>query len=712
MKIKRLTGVLLATLFALVSCQSGSSSVASEAISSSNGGSSDVNKSSELSSEVSSSIVSSQTQSSSEISSAVSSESSSIISSSSNSSLPEVSGKEALNQLKSSPFKSNISSSSSLGLSSLAECGIDEIKFNEEEKYPVPSEGTIYRVEDYGLSPDNDLNSPKLNTLLASLKDVAGTKIVKIPSGTYLFSNTLNFDGLKDVYLVGEKDTLLLFIGWGTYISAKNSSNIHFNSLKFDMKYSPTVEGTISSFDESVSGSPVIVLDIPSEFDLTNDNYASWLNSPGRGSYMECYFDEPSQTYVPDTSANLFYNSTGSQSQKGITKASYNSASHQLSVTLSTDFPYWTYRTPSKGKHVSMAFTMYENSGFYFLDDQDVYFEHIEVATTGGMGFRAERGKDFHLNHVRFAPFASSSRIMTCTADIIHTINLEGKLDITNSLLQGSHDDALNIKQFYGKVTSVTASAKEIDVGQTQSEVTAKYEIGDKLDLYQMSDMALMDSFTVTDVTKSGTNYYLTVDHRPSSDLVGCLVGNDTKSTHMNLDNSLIQSKRNRGILFQTRYSSITNCCFRNVVMGAIQILGIYDVFGEGILPTNITLSGNKFIKNSGDISIFTYGSSSTASSCSIHDIQINNNFFYDTMDQSSNVLGGRNVSFNNNLFYFDRKAASPFIRINQTIDSDFSNNLGVFSGVPIIGIVFLAQDTGVSGITATNNLFKEDTEL
>ena len=671
-----------------------------------------MNKSSELSSSASSEALSSEV--SSLTSSAVSSSTSSEISSSSTSvsSLMEVSGQEALKQLKNSPFKTDISSSSALGLSSLADCGIDEIKFNEEEKYPAPTEGTIYHVEDYGLTPDNDLNSPKLNALLTSLKDVAGTKIVKIPSGTYLFSNTINFDGLKDVYLVGEKDTQLLYIGWGTYISTKNSSNIHFNSLKFDMKYSPTVEGTVSSFDESTSGNPVIVLDIPSEFDLTNDNYAAWLNSPGRGSYMECYFDEESKTYVPDTNANLFYNSTGSQSQKGITKASYNSSSHKLSLTLSTAFPYWTYRSPSIGKHVSMAFTMYENPGFYFLDDQDVYLEHIEVATTGGMGFRVDRGQDFHLNHVRFAPFASSSRIMTCTADIIHTINLQGKLDITNCLLQGSHDDALNIKQFYGKVTSVTASSHEIDVGQTQSEVTAQYEVGDKLDLYQMSDMALMDSFTITEVTKSGTNYYLTVDHRPSSSLVGCLVGNDTKSTHMSLDNSLIQSKRNRGILFQTRYSSITNCCFRNVVMGAIQILGIYDVFGEGILPTNIILSGNKFIKNSRDISVFTYGSSETAASCSIHDIQINNNFFYDTMGQSSNVLGGRNVSFNNNLFYFDRSAASPLLSIKQTIDSDFSDNLAVFSGVSTTGMVFLAQESGVSGITFGNNPIKEDTAI
>lgn len=273
---------------------------------------------------------------------------------------------------------------------------------------------------------------------------------------------------------------------------------------------------------------------------------------------------------------------------------------------------------------------MYENHGFHFVNCENVYFENVNVYTTGGMGFRVENGKNFYLNRTNFATKKGSNRIMTCTADIIQTIGLEGDLNITNCLLEGSHDDALNIKSFYTKVTSINASSKEIDISQTQNEVAINYEIGDTIDVYNPENMEFIDTFKIVDLTKIGTSYTLTVDKRPSKVKENYTVGNASKITKMTLDNCIIRNKRNRGILLQSRDSKIINCTFQNVVMGAIQVLAVNDIFREAIVPQNIEICNNKFLNNYNDLSAFAYGDNpSKCVTGTLKNVDIHNNYFF-----------------------------------------------------------------------------------
>lgn len=676
-------------MLTLVSCTIGNHSSSSYNDASSNSGlSSNENSSDSYFSSISSEIVSSGDSSSSEISS--------------DEGLTLKSQSEVLSILKSSPFSSKIKTNDLIGLEKISDVGVDKTRFDNEILYPVPNEGTVYIAEDYGITQDSDANTGTLSLLLKEIKSVEGNKIIKFKKGVYYFSGKVDITGISDLYLVGEEGTEFVYKGWTTYFEAKASKNVHISNISFDMLYSPTISGTIKSYNESDTQS-TIVLSIPDEFDLTNSLYTNWQGTTC--SYMECYYDSLTGSYVPDRNANLFYNSPTSSNNKGVESATYNSNTRELTIVLNYSFPYCSYRTPKIGTNVSFAYTMYENHGLYFYQCENVYLENVNVYVSGGMGFRVDEGKNVYLNRVNYMNREGSKRIMTCTADIIHTAALEGDLRITNSILEASHDDALNIKSFYTVVSSVSASAKEIEVKQTQSEVLISYEIGDTIDIYSKETMGLVDTYTITDVYKSGSNYTLTVDRRPKNVEIGQNVGNVTKSTKMELDNCIIRNKRNRGILLQARNSSITNCTFQNVVMGAIQVLSVYDSFREGIVPQNITLNNNKFINNNADISVFAYGASGGNHSVpsTIKNVEISNNYFYNGKGTNINLLAVGNCNVLNNLFDYTELNTSNIIYMKLSNSITLMNNLLITPHTSSIN--FLEDNGDVTDVKNTNNV-------
>lgn len=581
---------------------------------------------------------------------------------------------EVINRLNSSAFSNEIECKENIGLNDMKNVGVNKNRFENETLYLIP-EGTIYLAEDYNITPLGENNSGNLSSLLASLVNVKGNKIIKFKQGVYKFSATVDTDGIEDLYLVGD-NTEFLYSGWGTYFEAKVSKNIMISNISFDMEYSPTIAGIVKRVDR-INNNPVVVLDIPNEFDLTQSLYQNWQNKTC--SYMECYYDEKTDGYVPNRNGNLFYNSPSSSNIKGVYGANYSSSSKELAITLNENFAYRTkdYADPAIGTKVSFAYTMYENHGFHFVNCENVYFENVNVYTTGGMGFRVENGKNFYLNRTNFATKKGSNRIMTCTADIIHTIGLEGDLNITNCLLEGSHDDALNIKSFYTKVTSINASSKEIDISQTQNEVAINYEIGDTIDVYNPENMEFIDTFKIVDLTKIGTSYTLTVDKRPSKVKENYTVGNASKITKMTLDNCIIRNKRNRGILLQSRASKIINCTFQNVVMGAIQVLAVNDIFREAIVPQNIEIYNNKFLNNYNDLSVFAYGDNpSKCVTGTLKNVDIHNNYFFNGVGNTIWILANGNTKIHDNLIHYNKALTSVIMNIENSSSINVYNNV------------------------------------
>lgn len=584
------------------------------------------------------------------------------------------SSEEVINSLKESEFMTSETlnyEENSLGLSNSNEVGVNENKLHNEELYPVPSEAKVYKASDYNITKDGINNAGNLTNLINSLVDVEGVKVIEFEDETYKFSNSITINKVNDLYLVGKENTKFVYDGWMSYLIVSQTTNFHVNSIKFDMDPSPTISGTILKVEEADT-TATITIQVYDEFDISNERYALW-NAQKTGSYAEYYYDETYDAYVPDRSKNLYYN-PGLANLRPITN-------NQLEVTLNKNFGPSPYKTPTLGTVVSVGFMVYEYFGFSLSDCNNTYFEDVTSYVSAGMGIRADKGKNLYLNRFNYMREIGTNRLLTCTADIVHTCALEGDLVITNSILEGSHDDALNIKSFYTKISSFRQNV--ITVNQTQSEVVIDYDVNDIIDIYEPTTIGYKDTFTVLEVSKNGSSFDLTLDRnlpRGSNSYLNYLVGNVTKATHMRLENSVIKNKRNRGILLQGRDSVIKNCTFMNVVMGAVQVLGVEDTFKEAIVPNNVKIYNTKFLQCYDDLSIFTYGSNGSIPN-TLKNVDVYNNFFYKGKGTTLWIRGSGDLDINNNLFY-ESDSKTNSIVIDDSIDIRVNDNYTLFDNV------------------------------
>jgi len=398
---------------------------------------------------------------------------------------------------------------------------------------------------------------------------------------------------------------------------------------------------------------------------------------------------------------------------KDLAIKNYNDYSNKntklLKVTLKKNFPYCSYKKPNKGVVVSVGFQVYESFGFYYLNCVDTYMENITTYTVGGMGLRTDNGKNLYLNRVNFIREIGTGRLLTCTADILHTCNLEGVAKFTNCILEGSHDDAINVKTFYTKITDIDGNV--VSVSQTQNEVSISFDVGDEVEIYDPSNMSYKDTYKVMDVKTIGSNYDLTLDkkvpNKGSKNYTGFNLGNASKATRVTLDNSVIKNKRNRGILIQGRDSIISNCTFLNVNMGAIQVLGVDDVFKEAIVPKNIKIYNNKFLKCYDDIQVFTYGSKgpSEASNNTLKDCDIYNNFFYKSIGNTMALYGVGNIKVHNN-FDFQLNSKTYTVYVHHADDVTISDNITYFAS-DVNAFNYVKDGGNNNNLLINNNLIK-----
>ena len=592
-----------------------------------------------------------------------------------------MSKREVLNQLASTPFSAKITTEDDIALDDIPSVGVDEDKLLNEELYPVPEKTSDVHVysakDDAGLYYGAVNNAGTLSNFINSIKDVQGIKIIEFEDITYDIKSPITIESVQDLYLVGKEHTMFLASGWQTYIIAKNCKNLHLNNIRFDIEHSPTISGVISSFTES-DGYTDVVLDIPDEFDMNYSGYKNFDASTDKCSYMECFYDSENGRYVPDTSHNLYYNASTLSDAYGVMATSCSTG--QMTVRLRRSFPYCSYRTPVVGTHVSFAFTMYEFFGLSFEACEELYLENTNLYVSAGMGIHFMGGKNIYLNRANFRCREDSQRIMTCTADIIHSVTVQNDLKITNCILEASHDDALNIKTWYQRIGEASKIQSKYLIRQGSEKPDTRYDVGDIIELIDKTTMQRVKKFEVIESTKNGTNFEIKVKGIDGAKVdqndTQYYVGNDSKATHLYLHNCLIQHKRNRGILLQCRYSEISNCCFRNVVHGPIQVLGIVDVFGEAILPCNVVIKNNKFLNNRGlDVSIFSYGNTGKGVPGNIHHIDVINNYFRTISDYCIKVQSASDINVSNNLMYATAKLDNKYMRVENSKDCRFTHN-------------------------------------
>ncbi len=571
---------------------------------------------------------------------------------------------EVIDVLAGSIYAADMHTDAFLGLSEPSRVGIQEIEWYQE-KYPVPADADcahVYPVTEYGIAPDGTENAARFNALMEELGSVEGVKKVVFPAGVYPFENTLRISGVQDLYICAETDEgfEISMTEWKQGITVDGCKNIHFNNLAFDYETPTAITGEVVTCDNHAGQ---VVIKVDDGYDLTDPRYNGgkvvW------GSYMEFKLDKASGKYIPDARGNLLYNSTGDQI-KSIADGAYNPETRELTLTFGR-----TITSVKAGTRVNVAYTMYEYYGMHASGCENVFLENVRFYHTAGMTFGAWNTTNIYLNRFRLSPREGSGRLMTATADGLHFGNCEGEVVLTNSVLEYSHDDCLNIKGSYAAVTG----SGEHTISYNRS-TDLRVEVGEIIDVYETNTFRFAGSFTVTAVDAATATY--TVAETVTEDFSsGFMVCNASKSPKFTAHNCFFGNKRNRGMLIQCRGVEISNCTFRNIVHGAIQILSVADIFAEGIMPRDVVVKNNKFLGNSiEDVHIFTWGRGGTTPG-TIRNVTVENNFFSGTGKYPVDILGGGEITVANNLFSEIRGVKSSVI-IRTSTDITVKDNLSL----------------------------------
>ncbi len=551
------------------------------------------------------------------------------------------------------------------GFGNPADVGIMESQMNEI-RYPAPADSEcvkVFRVADYGVTPENEDNSSAMRTLIAEVAGCEGVKKIVFPEGIYRFSGTIQFRNLSDLYICGETENTpytFLMTQWTPGIEVSGCRNIHFNGFTFDYETPTAITGSVVASD--VSARTVTIL-VDEPYDLTYGGY-----NGGRvnyGSYIEYIYDEAAGVYTPDYNGNLWYNSTG-DGIRNIKDGVYDPVTRELTLSFSS------IKRVKEGTRVNVAYTMYEYFGFYASDSKDLYMEGVTFNHTAGMTMGANYVENIFVNRMRITPPAGSDRLMTATADCLHFGSCTGSITVSNSYFSHSHDDTMNVKGAYVKVQASNTQAIVYDPGTGTLDV----QVGDILDAYEVATFRYLGSWTVTGVDNATHTY--TVSEAITEDLAGALLCNASTSPSLTVENCFIGDKRNRGMLIQCREVLIKNCTFRNVLHGAIQILSVADIFAEGIMPRNVTVTNCKFLNNTvTDVDIFTWGPAGTSSG-TITGVNVVHNFFFNSGSFAVHMLGAGQSTVTGNLFCDVNRGKAVHLQTSEGIT--LSDNYGYFT--------------------------------
>ena len=628
---------------------------------------------------------------------------------------------EMSEELASTPYQSKVVGTDKYGLSSPSSVGVD-IDEASTVLYEAKEDGAYAKIIE-----TSSLTLADIQTVMSEAKEVNGyTSIqaallmakkcsednqsvkIKLPKGkieidasSLSSSRAFVLDGLKNVAIVGDETILSVKIAglnYKGYMSISNCENLTLSGISFRQEVGANVTGEVESYDlESYK----VTLKIKSEYNETMKRVVE--NSKALRSYVEFH----KSTKAPMQGGNIAVDS--------FSNTSIAKEGDQYKVTIT--FKEKISESPL-GTLASLQFAQYDVSGIAISDSKDVYLEGITMNKAYGMGLVASDVENLYINRFNLVVEENSSDLMTSCADATHFTSLSGEVKFTNSILEYSHDDALNIKHgYFYKLDSAIAKDKTMTLSKITSEMPLPKE-GDKIAIYSQDTFEGHGTYTVTSAKSESGKMVLTVKERIS----GYASWGDCRVTFLSnaptflFKNNIIRNKRNRGILVQVPNAVIENNTFMNVGHGSIQAASAMDQFNEATVPQAITIRNNKFINNNfmsggtlyGDVSIFAIANNgSVGPAGTISNCLLENNFFAQNGNACVSFRGVGESKVKDCLFY-DASSSQPSGESYNCLFSLYNT-----SGITIEGCHNQYNlNEGLSGIIPQGTSSDENTAL
>lgn len=574
---------------------------------------------------------------------------------------------ETIQRLQSTPYKDASLTDLCYGLSDPANVGVDEKTF-DDTLYPIPSDeefdGEIIFWSDVSYKGDN-LSKMKAILKEAAEKNAQGIKVkLNMPENEVIDMDTSKADsyafaivqkGLDGFYLAGNGCTINIQhqkLDYRGFFYFEDGGDIHFENITFDYEMNPTITGIIESYD--MDKLCVTMEIIPECY-----QWAEHLMKTEGTIYDYIEYNQANRipkddgTYVIDSSlANgMFagYSITGSRS-----------SGYHMTVYFNEQAETYI-KANGVGDYAGVLFSGYVFNTLNFYECGTIWLEHVTLHCSPSMGVVGYWNENMYLNGLRIALKEDSQQCITTGADGVHILQNSGDIQITNSLIENTYDDAINIKSGYWyDFTSYDVFERTITLTRTTESVKLP-KTGDVMEVYDRQTFEKKAEFTVESVSGSEMSYKIKVKESLTGydmeNWMNCAVANDSSANFV-FKNSIIQNKRNRGIIMMTDNAVIENNTFQNLAHGAVFAWGVLDQYNECGIAGDTTFKNNKFINinyeqvaNVGDIYVqavaATYGPSGV-----IQNITVENNLFAKSAATSVALTSVENGTVSNNLFY------------------------------------------------------------
>ncbi len=539
-------------------------------------------------------------------------------------------------------------------------------------------------------------------------------QIMASESTTAMDNYSISIYGFNGLHMIGGEDTVLMIetpTVWRGGLKIEQSTDVQINHVMIDYKYAPTLTGIIKSYDAEAL---TITMDIPASM---HEAVQHFKNTPDLVSSLYSFVEYNMFTNGPKEGGNVLIYSQGVFENVEIIDNQSESLD-QVIVTFTEGYAD-SFKVPRINDRVALGFAMYGNNGITIGNSEDIILENVGIYTAPGMGLTASYVNNLYIN--QFKLVLKDDRLMTATADGIHIVNSTGRVEITNSIIENTHDDALNIKSgYYYSLSNVDAVNRVITLAMKTSAIPLP-KVGDIIQIYGYTDFDLRASLTVVEVSGTSNLMEIKVAERlpGTTDWTNAVATNISFSAELLFKNNIVRNKRNRGILVQVRDAVIENNTFENIGHGSIQVASSLDIYNEATMPDNILIQNNKFINNGyllnealrGDVSVFAIAEGgNVAPSGTISNVTITNNFIANTANTGISLrgVGGDSVVVSNNLLYntarvYSSNLTEAAIELVNVQDISIVNNYNYYtlSSLTYSGII-------PAGLTKTDSIALE----
>ena len=514
---------------------------------------------------------------------------------------------------------------------------------------PLPGNGTVLDVADFGASESSEDNTVAFRAAFAAAKKRQASRLA-VPKGLYRFTSDLplSLKGFSDFTFDGGGSTFVSYRRNGAFLNIENCTRVRLCGFTLDWDWSRTPLASAVEV-KATTGKTV---------DLEFLDYDVF---PDKGAFFTCASPLDPVTRI-----------IGLEGRVSCSFDKYTCKTRTTDVSWIAPNVARIPR-PAKGMEKGQQFRLqhyyYHMGGFAMHSNSHLRLERIRVLSTPGHAFRIS-GTQHHTLFSKVdivAPRDDRRRLITCTGDHLHLSNSGGYVKMENCEFSLGGDDIFNMHDN-------TAFAEKTGAKSMRVLNSPHYYVdlpkGTPIELRNMDYSPSGRICTIAESRRTGsrTADLLFEEDIPGEAGDGFILFDRRYDTHnMIVRDCVFHGNRGRGLLIAARDVTVERNVFRRHESGAIKIETGFtlDHWSEGYGVSNVVVRNNIFdsVNPSGrpashrqrsvysGIYLKTDPSAATTPYPIIRDVLFAGNEFRESTGVIAYLTSIKNVTFRDNTF-------------------------------------------------------------